>query len=64
MDGHGRYVDNIFRERVCCDVKCEEIYLADYETLREARAGLAAYLRSYNQERLRLALRYSTPTST
>ena len=63
MDGRGRYVDNIFTERLWRTVKYEEVYLADYETPREARAGLASYLSFYNQERPHQALGYLTPAT-
>ena len=49
MDRSGRYVDNIFTERLWRILKYEEAYLANYETPREARAGLSSYLRFYNQ---------------
>ena len=57
----GRYVDNILTERLWRSVKYDEVYLADYETPREARAGLASYLSFYNQERPHQALGYLTP---
>jgi len=63
MDGRGRYVDNIFTERLWRTVKYEEVYLADYETPKEARAGLASYLSFYNQERPHQALGYLTPAA-
>lgn len=63
MDGRGRYGDNIFTERLRRTVKYEEAYLADYETPKEARAGLALYLSFYNQERPHQALRYLAPTA-
>ncbi len=63
MDGRGRYVDNIFTERLWRSVKYEEVYLADYETPKEARAGLASYLAFYNQERPHQALGYLTPAA-
>ena len=50
MDGRGRYVDNIFAEHLWRSVKYEEVYLADYETPQEARAGLASYLHFYNEQ--------------
>ena len=61
MDGRGRYADNIFTERLWRNVKYEEVYLADYETPREARAGLSSYLTFYDQERPHQALGYLTP---
>ena len=63
MDGRGRYVDNIFTERLWRSVKYEEVYLADYETPKEAREGLASYLSFYNQERPHQALNYLTPAA-
>ena len=61
MDGRGRYVDNIFTERLWRTVKYEEVYLADYETPKEARAGLSSYLRFYNEQRPHQALGNLTP---
>ena len=63
MDGRGRYVDNIFTERLWRSVKYEEVYLADYGTPREARQGLSSYLTFYNQERPHQALGYLTPAA-
>ncbi len=63
MDGRGRYVDNIFTERLWRGVKHEEVYLADYGTPREARQGLSSYLSFYNQERPHQALGYLTPAA-
>lgn len=61
MDGRGRYVDNIFTERLWRTVKYEEVYLADYETPKEARAGLSSYLQFYNEQRPHQALGNLTP---
>jgi putative transposase len=61
MDGRGRALDNIFTERLWRSVKYEEVYLHDYETPRQARQGLAAYLTFYNQKRLHQSLDYRTP---
>lgn len=61
MDGRGRCMDNIFTERLWRTIKYEEVYLTEYSSPREARAGLARYLSYYNQERLHQALGYCTP---
>ena len=61
MDGRGRYVDNIFTERLWRTVKHEEVYLTEYETPRDARNGLSRYLSFYNEQRLHQALGYKTP---
>lgn len=37
MDGKGRWVDNIFVERLWRSLKFEEVYLKAYETVAEAR---------------------------
>ena len=63
MDGRGRALDNVFIERLWRSVKYEEVYLKEYETVREAVQGLAAYFRFYNGERLHQGLGYRTPQS-
>lgn len=61
MDGKGRALDNIFVERLWRSVKYEEVYLKQYETMREAREGLTAYFRFYNTQRPHQALGNRTP---
>jgi putative transposase len=61
MDGRGRAMDNIFTERLWRSVKYEEVYLNDYETPRQARAGLTRYLSFYNDKRPHQSLGYRTP---
>ena len=61
MDGRGRCMDNIFIERLWRSLKYEEVYLKDYRSVSEARAGIETYLRFYNQERLHQSLDYRTP---
>ena len=63
MDGRGRYLDNIFVERLWRSVKYEEVYLNDYGEVPEARHRLGAYFQFYNEERLHQALGYRTPAS-
>jgi putative transposase len=48
MDGRGRYLDNIFVERLWRSVKQECIYLRDFSTLSEVRATLSSYFEYYN----------------
>ncbi len=52
MDGRGRALDNVFVERLWRSVKYEEVYLKDYGSVPEVRAGLGRYFAFYNQERL------------
>jgi putative transposase len=61
MDGKGRYMDNIFIERLWRSLKHEEVYLHAYANVTEARVGIARYLTFYNFERPHQALGYQTP---
>ncbi len=61
MDGRGRALDNIFTERLWRTIKYEEVYLKQYESPREARQELAAYLHFYNEQRVHQSLEYQTP---
>ena len=61
MDGKGRYLDNIFVERLWRSVKYEEVYLKAYGNGSEARRGIDAYLDFYNRERPHQSLGYRTP---
>ena len=61
MDGRGRCYDNIFVERLWRTVKYEEVFLRDYADPVEARQGLKAYFRFYNEQRPHQALEYRTP---
>lgn len=51
MDGRGRYLDNIFIERLWRTVKYEEVYLKGYSNGQEARASLEKYFCHYNSNR-------------
>ena len=61
MDGRGRYLDNIFIERLWRSLKYEEVFIKAYGTVAEARQGIGGWLRFYNDERPHQALRYHTP---
>ena len=61
MDGKGRWVDNVFVERLLRSVKYEDVYLHAYETPTELRAGLARYFTFYNTRRRYSALDRRTP---
>jgi len=63
MDGQGRCMDNIFIERLWRSLKYEEVYLKNYESVPDARAGIERYFRFYNQERLHQSLQYRTPAT-
>jgi putative transposase len=61
MDGKGRWVDNVFVERLWRSVKYEDVYLRAYETPAELRAGLGRYFEFYNARRRHSALDRRTP---
>ncbi len=63
MDGKGRYLDNIFVERLWRSLKYEEVYLNAYDSLQEARLGIGQYLDFFNDKRPHSALGYQTPAS-
>ena len=63
MDGKGRYLDNIFVERLWRSLKYEEIYLHPYDSLTEAREGIGRYFRFYNDARPHAKLGYQTPAA-
>ena len=61
MDGRGRYLDNIFIERLWRSLKYEDIYLKDYESVSALIDGVDAYFALYNWERPHQSLDYATP---
>jgi putative transposase len=61
MDGKGRWVDNVFIERLWRSVKYEEVYLKAYASAEEARRGLGAYFNLYNTKRPHSSLNGKTP---
>jgi putative transposase len=63
MDGRGRVFDNIFIERLWRTVKYENLYIQDYASVAELRAGLESYWHFYNHERLHQSLGYHPPAS-
>jgi putative transposase len=63
MDGKGRWVDNVFVERLWKSVKYEEVYLHAYDSVAEARQGLQRYFQFYNQRRPHSSLDGQTPNA-
>jgi len=61
MDGRGRWMDNVFIERLWRNVKYEEVYLKAYEDARQARRGLGTYFAFYNSRRRHQGLDRQTP---
>ncbi len=61
MDGKGRWIDNVFVERLWRSVKYEEVYLKAYASLTEARHALSSYFAMYNARRPHQSLDDRTP---
>jgi putative transposase len=61
MDGRGRWLDNVFIERLWRSLKYECIYLNAFETGSEARAGIGRWITYYNGSRPHSALGGRTP---
>jgi putative transposase len=61
MDGKGRYLDNIFIERLWRSLKYEEVYIKAYGSVPEARRNIGEWLGFYNDVRPHQALDYRTP---
>jgi len=62
MDGKGRWVDNVFIERLWRSVKYEDIYIKEYPTVIALRSGLREYFQFYNDERPHDSLDKCTPS--
>ncbi len=73
MDAKGRSIDNIaifqtslrdfalLHERFFRTLKYEDIYPKSYNTIKEARDGIAEYINIYNSKRLHSSIGYKTP---
>ena len=61
MDGRGRWMDNVFIERLWRSLKYECVYLHAFETGSELRAGLTRWISYYNTRRPHSTLGGRTP---
>src|SRR5262249_49785345 len=61
MDGRGRWMDNVFIERLWRSLKHEDIYLKGYADGREAHIGIASWFEFYNTRRPHQALGHRSP---
>ncbi len=61
MDGRGRWIDNVFIERLWRSVKYEEVYLNAYTSIAEANRHIASYFAFYNSLRPHQGLGGLTP---
>jgi len=60
-DARGRYLDNIFIERLWRSLKYEEVYIRAFGAMIEARRSIVKWLEFYNDERPHQAPGYRTP---
>jgi len=61
MDGRGRFMDNIFIERLWRSIKYEEVHLKAYADGREARDGIGSWMNFYNNRRPHQAMNNQFP---
>lgn len=61
MDGRGRWADNVVIERWFRSLKYDKIYINEYHSPRELRAGIGEYVKEYNAVRPHQSLDYATP---
>ena len=64
MDGRGRWLDNVFVERLWRRLKYEEVHPRAYANGLEARIGIGQRFRFYNETRPHQALSYKTPAAS
>ena len=62
MDGRGRFLDNIFIERLWRSLKQECIYLRDFTSVLDVETAVAEYFDYYNHHRPHQSLGYLTPS--
>jgi putative transposase len=62
MDGRGRWMDNVFIERLWRSLKYECVFLNAFETGTEAQSGIGRWVNYYNTERPHSALAGKTPS--
>lgn len=61
MDGRGRWMDNVFIERLWRSLKYEDVFLKGYADGHEARRGIAEWIDFYNHRRPHQALADRAP---
>ena len=61
MDGKGRWMDNVFIERLWRSLKYQDVYIKGYADGTEVRAGVAQWMAFYNDQRPHQALDNRAP---
>lgn len=63
MDGKGRWMDNVFIERLWRSLKYEELRLWSYDTVADVTARIDKWMAFYNHRRKHQTLGYEVPWS-
>ena len=61
MNSKGRSIDNIAIERFFRTLKYENIYITDYQSIKELKADISKYIDFYNFNRFHSSLGYQKP---
>jgi putative transposase len=61
MNGKGRSIDNIIIERFFRTLKQSNIYISDYQTIKELKEGIKTFMYKYNFKRFHSSLNYQKP---
>ena len=61
MNGKGKSIDNIMIERFFRTLKHNNIYISDYQSIKELKEGINNYIYKYNFKRFHSRLNYQKP---
>ena len=61
MNGRGRSIDNIMIERFFRTLKHSNIYISDYQNIKELKEGIKRYIYKYNFKRFHSSIGYQKP---
>ena len=61
MNGRGRSIDNIIIERFFRTLKYCNIYISDYQSIKELKQGVQEYMHKYNFKRFHSSIGYKKP---
>ncbi len=61
MNGKGRSIDNIVIERFFRTLKHGNIYISDYQSIKELKEGVKNYIHKYNFKKFHSSINYKKP---
>ena len=61
MNGRGRSIDNIMIERFFRTLKHSNIYISDYQNIKELKEGIKCFMHKYNYKRFHSSIGYQKP---